>query len=192
MPRLIELVKIYPESFRANIYNIKPFRMIGLIDVSIKYPYGTERVTLAYYRSSGTNNGKIKGLWYPIVGIKTNDGKFTEFTDYLNYVLTNTTRNHSAKSGWLAKSLFFALPSTNNPKIRGFSNGKHYESLLSIGKLLRYLYKKNHFIYMKSLKINKLNKIVTSKIIYKNNKHTQRENYERFINDIFIEYRTEA
>jgi len=192
MPRLIELVKIYPESFRANIYNIKPFRMIGLIDVSIKYPYGTERVTLAYYRSSGTNNGKIKGLWYPIVGIKTKDGKFTEFTDYLNFVLANTTRDHGAKSGWLAKSLFFARLSSDDPKIRGFTNGRHYEFLLNIGKLLRELYKKDNYIYMKSLRINELNKIVTSKKIYQYNKHTQRENYERYIDDIYIEYRKGA
>ena len=66
--------------------------MIGLIDVSIKYIYGIEKVTLAFFRSSGTNSGKIKGLWYPIVGIKMYTGRFTEFTEYLNFVLTNSTK----------------------------------------------------------------------------------------------------
>jgi hypothetical protein len=119
---LIELIKIYPESFRANSYSINHFWMIGLIDVSIQYTYGIERVTFAFYRSSGTNNGKIKGLWYPIVGIKTSGGRFTEFTEYLNFVLTNTTRGFGVRSGWLAKSLFFTHLSPDSSKIRGFSS----------------------------------------------------------------------
>ena len=77
MSNSIEILKIYSESFRANLYSNEPFRMIGLIDVSIKYIYGMEKVTLPFFRSSGTNSGKIKGLWYPIVGIKTNTGRFT-------------------------------------------------------------------------------------------------------------------
>ncbi len=188
MPRMIELVKIYPESFRANIYNVKPFRMIGLIDVSIRYPYGVERVTLAYYRSSGTNNGKIKGLWYPIVGIKIRDGSFTEFTPYLNYVLSNTTRSRRAKRGWLAKSLFFGHRYTKGVNIRGFSNGRHYEFLHGTGKILRELYESNRFVLIKSLNARELNNVVTSKEIYPNNNHTQRENYERYISDIFNDY----
>lgn len=93
----VEIQKIHLKSFRANIYNLEPFRMIGLIDVNVKYSYGIERVTLAYYRSSGTNNGKIKGLWYPIVGIKTETGPFTEFTDYLNHALAQATQRGVAK-----------------------------------------------------------------------------------------------
>ncbi len=189
MARVIELLKIYPDSFRANLYSIEPFRMIGLIDISIKYDYGIERVTLAFYRSSGTNNGKIKGLWYPIVGIKTLDGRFTEFTEYLNYVLTYTTRESRAKSGWLAKSLFFAPQAFDSSKIRGFSNGKHYEFLLSTGKTLRDLYEDRNFYLVKSLNAVNLNSIITSKVILQDNKHTQRGNYERFIEDIFIDYR---
>ena len=81
----IRILEVYPESFRANIYTDDPFRMIGLIDVDIEYTYGIERVTLAFYRSSGTNSGKIQGLWYPIVGIKIKNGKFTEFSsDIIN------------------------------------------------------------------------------------------------------------
>ena len=44
----IEIVKIHNKSFRANIYNIEPFRMIGLIDVDIQYDGETERVTLPF------------------------------------------------------------------------------------------------------------------------------------------------
>ncbi|MBV7272401.1 hypothetical protein I6U48_05665 [Clostridium sp. PL3] len=187
MPNSIEILKMYPESFRANLYSVKPFRMIGLIDVSIKYIYGIERVTLAYFRSSGTNSGKIKGLWYPIVGIKTCTGAFTDFTEYLNFVLTNTTRMGMADEGWLAKSLFFPMEYANNSMIRGFSNGMHYESLLKIGETLRDLYENNEFQEMSSLDGYELNSIVTSKKIYQDNNHTQRENFEKFVEDIFNE-----
>jgi len=185
MASSIRIFKIYPESFKANTFTTKPFRMIGLIDVGIQYPYGIERVTLPFFRSSGTNLGKIKGLWYPIIGIKTHMGRFTEFTEYLNFVLTNTAKMGMANKGWLAKSLFFAHQHSNNSKIKGFSNGAHFEILLKTGKLLRDLYKKNKFYEMNSLNARSLNSIVTSTEIYQNNKHTQRENFEKLIEDIF-------
>ncbi len=103
------ILNIYPESFKTNIYSTSPFRMIGIIDTSIKFNYGIERVSLGFFRSSGTNSGKIKGLWYPVVGIKTHTGKFTEFTEYLNFVLENSTKNGRAREGWLAKSYFFII-----------------------------------------------------------------------------------
>ena len=37
-------------------YSIDPFRMIGLIDISIMYSYGIEIVALAFYRSEGLLN----------------------------------------------------------------------------------------------------------------------------------------
>lgn len=187
MPSSIGILKIYNDSFRANEYSIEPFRMIGLIDVSIEYTYGIERVTLPFFRSSGTNSGKIKGLWYPIVGIKIHKGIFTEFTKYINFVLTNSTRDGRADKGWLAKSLFFANEYTDSSRLRGFSNGMHYESLLQIGKNLRDLYEEDEFYKMNSLNAKNLNRLVTSKKIYQDNEHTQRENFERFIEDIFNE-----
>lgn len=187
MPHSIRIMKIYPESFRANLYTNDPFRMIGLIDASIMYPYGIETVTLAFYRSSGTNSGKIKGLWYPIVGIKLNTGMFTEFTEYLNYVLSKTTKGQRAHKGWLAKSLFFSKKNTDPSKIRGFSNGTQYHHLLAIGKKLKHSYKYKKFHKLKSLDAKALNNFVTSKEIYQNNNHTQRENFERFIESIFTE-----
>jgi hypothetical protein len=188
MAKIIELLEIYPESFRANLYSIEPFRMIGLIDVSIRYNDGIERVTLAFYRSSGTNSGKIKGLWYPIVGIKTHTGRFTEFTDFINFVLITTTRTEQAKRGWLAKSLFFPHRPLDSTKIRGFSDGKHYEALFEAGKILRRLYESRKYYFSKSLDTAYLNSILASKIIFKGNRHTQRENFERFIEDVFNEY----
>ncbi|MGL5316497.1 MAG: hypothetical protein ACRC92_24790 [Peptostreptococcaceae bacterium] len=161
--------------------------MIGLIDVSIEYSYGIERVTLPFYSSSGTNNGKIKGLWYPIVGIKTKSGSFTEFTEYLNFVLTNTTLNGQAQKGWLAKSLFFHSNPNDKSKIMGFTGGRYYDSLLEIGYTLKDLYENNKYYEMKSLNSNTINKIITSKEVYPNNKHSQRENFEKFIQDIFSE-----
>ncbi|WP_352401150.1 hypothetical protein [Anaerotignum sp.] len=181
------ITEIHKNSFCANIYSMKHFRMIGLIEVSISYSDGVERVTLAYYSSSGTNNGKIKGLWYPILGIKTNTGFFTEFTDYLNFVLTNTTDGSSAEEGWLAKSLFFFSDFIDDSKIMGFSNGTHYEALLEIGKTLKDLYEKNEFCQINFLDANLLNKTLSSPLTYRGNKHSQKENFERLIQDIFLQ-----
>ena len=69
MVKLIDSSKIYPESFRVNLYTTEPFRVIGLIDVNIEYDDSVERVILPFFRSSGTNSGKVRGLWYPIAGI---------------------------------------------------------------------------------------------------------------------------
>lgn len=187
MPSSIRILKIHPESFRANSYSIDPFRMIGLIDVSIMYSYGIEIVTFAFYRSSGTNSKKIKGLWYPIVGIKLHTGIFTDFTEYLNYVLTNTTKEQQAGKGWLAKSLYFSIKHSDKTNIQGYSNGVHHNNLLKIGLELRDMYEKNEFHTVNSLDAKTLNHIITSNKIFHNNNHTQRENFERFIESIFIE-----
>lgn len=181
------ILKIHEDSFRANIYTVGHFRMIGLIDVSIEYFYGIERVTLAYYSSSGTNNGKIKGLWYPIVGIKTKSGSFTEFSRYLNFVLTRVTLNGCADKGWLAKSLFFHDKNLPKVKIRGFSSGIYYEDLLNIGNKLKELYEDGKYYDMNNLNPYTLNHSLLSKQVYLNNHHSQRENFERFIEDIFME-----
>lgn len=190
MSNLSNIVKIYPDSFYINLYTSHPFRMIGLIDVDIKYTYNTERVTLSFYSSSGTNSGKIKGLWYPIVGIKMSTGGFTEFTDYLNFVLSHTTRDGIAKSGWLAKSLFFYAKPTTPTKLRGFANGIYYDSLLDIGETLRDLYEYGEFHNLTTLTPLYLNDTVTSTITYPGNTHTQKENYEFYIKDIFTYART--
>ena len=104
---------------RDSIYTDDPFRMIGLIDVDIEYTYGIERVTLAFYRSSWTNSGKIQGLWYPIVGIKIKNGKFTEFSSDINIIMKNSTRQGKGKKGWLAKSIFFSKKIDANYQKRG-------------------------------------------------------------------------
>ena len=181
----IGIFKIYLDSFRANVYTLHPFRMIGLIDVDIIFNDSIEKVTLPYFRSSGTNSGKIQGLWYPILGIKLMDGKFKEFTPYINYVLSHSTRHRKANTGWLAKSLFFNKTSSDSSKVKGFSSGRHYESLYWVGQTLRNLYENNEYETMDSLTPEKLNTLVTSKERYPNNKHVQRENFEKFIEDIF-------
>lgn len=188
MKNVMSILKIYEDSFRVNRYSKKPNRMIGLIDVSMQFYYGVEKVTLAFYRSSGTNNGKIKGLWYPIVGIKIKDGPFTEFSDYINYVLKNTTRDGVAIKGWLAKSVFFGAQEEKS-MIPGFSNGVHYYKLLEIGKTLTDLYERNAYNFSESLNKNELNKTLELIEVYPGNNHTQRENFEKFIEDIFLDYR---
>lgn len=75
----------------------------------------------------------------------------------------------------------------NTSKIRGYSDGMYYEALFEIGKMLRYLYEKNLYKEMKSLDAKALNTIVSSKGTYLYNRHTQRENFEKFIADIYNE-----
>lgn len=185
MKRFGEIISFYPDSFRANIFTTEPFRMIGLIDVAIRYYYGIERVILAFYRSSGTNSGKAYGLWYPIVGIKLHTGEFTEFTKYINCVLTETTKDGYADEGWLAKSLFFS-GNKDGVELRGFSNGIHRENLFEIGKNLRFLYENNKYYLIKEMDAEFINSIVTLNSKLYNNICTQRENYERFIHDVYI------
>jgi hypothetical protein len=179
-----EIICIYEDSFRANLFTIEPFRMIGLIDVGIRYNYGIEIVTLAFYRSSGTNSGKTKGLWYPIAGIKEYTGRFREFTEYLNCVLTETTKMGCADKGWLAKSLFFS-GNKDGVELRGFSYGVHQEKLLIIGKKLRDLYENNKYYPIEEMDARYINSMLTlNKTLY-NNLYTQRENYERFIHEVY-------
>ena len=185
MTNSMGIFKIYKDSFRANKYSRHPFRMIGLIDVDIIFLDSIERMTLAYFRSSGTNSGKIKGLWYPIVGIKTVDGKFTEFTHFINYVLTNTTRHGTSKKGWLAKSLFFSHNNLDKSLVRGFSDGIHYSSLLWIGETLRTLYENKEYKEDKSLDAKKLNALLVSDEAFDKNKHSQKENFEMFVEDVY-------
>lgn len=188
MANINQILKINKGSFRVNQYSKRPFRAIGLIDVEMKFNYGIETVTLAYYRSSGTNDGKVKGLWYPIVGIKLKEGEFDEFTDYINYVLSNTTLDGTAIKGWLCKSVFFGELDDKSKK-PGFSNTKHYDSLLEIGETLEYLYDNGKYYKMKNLDSNKLNNSVSSLEIYEGNKHTQRENFEKFVQDIYNQFK---
>ena len=162
--------------------------MIGLVDVDMEFYYGVERVTLAFYRSSGTNNNKIKDLWYPIVGIKTKEGEFTEFSEYINYVLSNTTLDGKAIKGWLAKSLFFGKQN-EGPQIPGFSNTKHCESLYYIGKTLRNFCNTKNYKVMKNLNAMEMNRVLSLRERYPGNSHTQRENFERFVEDIFVEFK---
>ncbi|MGH4121018.1 hypothetical protein [Clostridium sp.] len=188
MQNSVSIYKMYPKTFRANVYTLDPFRMIGLIDVSIMFNGVMETVTLAFYRSSGTNSGKIKGLWYPIAGIKTQRSNFVEFTPYINFVLTKTTRDGRAGRGWLAKSLFFGNRNYDPSKIRGFSNGKHYGSLLEIGETLRDLCEEDEYKKMTSLNSKKYNTILTATDIYEGNKYSQKENFEKFIEEIFLDH----
>ena len=184
MDNFIKIVNIYEDSFRANVYTWEPYRMIGLIDVGIRFAFGVERVTLAYYRSSGTNSGKIKGLWYPIVGIKEYTGGFGEFTDYLNYVLSKATEDGYADEGWLVKSPFFS-GNRQGGKFDGFSYGVHQEKLFAIGKRLRHLYENGRYVTLEKMDAGYINTVLMSDRRLYHNMHTQRKNYEEFIQAIY-------
>lgn len=184
MKKFTEIIWVYEDSFRANIYTKEPFRMIGLIDVKIQFYYGVERVTLAFYRSSGTNSGKTEGLWYPIVGIKIHTGEFREFTRYLNCVLTETTKDGYAEKGWLAKSLFFS-GKDHDEKLRGFSYGIHQKMLFEIGKKLRYLYENNSYLLIEEMDARYINSVLKSKKKLYYNSRTQKANFERFVQDVY-------
>lgn len=185
MPNITGIFKIYPNTFRVNYYTATPFRMIGLIDVDVIINNKFERLTLGYFRSSGTNSGKVKGLWYPIVGIKLYSGRFTEFTAFINYVQSKTSRNGKASKGWLAKSLFFAHNKRNPFNIRGFSSGTHFDSLLWIGETLRELYEKEEYTLINYLTPKYYNHLLMSNEVYPNNINSQRENFELLVEDIF-------
>lgn len=175
MENYAKIINIYEDSFRVNIYTRDPFRMIGLVDARIRYTGGEERVILAYYRSSGTNSGKVKGLWYPIVGIKEYTGRFGEFTNYLNYIVTKTTKGGYAEKGWLVKSPFFS----NGPQ------GTQLKKLSSIGKRLAYLYENGQYTILKEMDERYMNSVLTlDKKLY-HNIRTQRVNYEELIHDVY-------
>jgi hypothetical protein len=179
------IYKIYPESFRANEYGTDPFRMIGLIDVGIMYNNTIERVTLGFYRSSGTNSGKIEGFWYPILGLKLRSGAFVEFTPFINFALERATKHGRAPRGWLAKSIFF-MDHYNGNMIRGYSDSRHNKSLVWIGETLRELYENGQYINEVFLNPVQYNEILISNIIYDGNKYSQRDNFENLIEEIFF------
>ena len=187
MEKSIKILKIYKNTFRVNVYTVKPFRAIGLIDADIQYNYGIERVRLAFYRSSGTNGGKIMGLWYPLVGIKVNMGQFTEFSNMVNKIMEISTRSNNIMVGWLAKSVFFSNKVNQEYQQRGFSYGTHYNDLLEIGKGLSVLYNRNEYIYDNSLTSVMYNHLLYSREIFKGNKYNQEINFSNFIEDIFLQ-----
>ncbi|MPM76190.1 hypothetical protein SDC9_123187 [bioreactor metagenome] len=71
----------------------------------------------------------------------------------------------------------------------GFSNTEHYESLYYIGKTLQRLYNEKNYEIMKSLNAMEVNRVLALREEYYGNNHTQRENFEKFIEDIFLEFK---
>ena len=179
------IIKVIPQSFRINIYTMHHFRHIGLIDVMISFPMSNEKVTLAFYSSSGTNSGKIKGLWYPILGIKRYTGRFTEFTPTINEILTQTTLYGDAHGGWLAKSLFFAFSKLLPGQLRGYATSPYYEDLYNLGQMLRTLYESGQFVSDAHLNVPILNKLLMGDTIYPGNHQTQRSNFETYMKAIY-------
>ncbi len=59
--------------------------------------------------------------------------------------------------------------------------------LLKIGELLRDLYEKKNFTQIYSLDAEMLNRTLISNEVYSGNSHMQKENFERFIMNIYDE-----
>lgn len=176
---------IYEKSFRANLYTPTHFRMIGLIDVQIAFEGLNEKVTLAFYSSSGTNSGKLKGLWYPIAGIKLFTGPFVEFTPIINQVLTQTTYYGDAHYGWLAKSLFFPFHQLTNNRLRGFGDPPYYDDLFPLGETLQNLYESGQYTNLSYLDPPLLNQLLMTDQVYPGNKRSQKENFDAYIKEIY-------
>lgn len=100
-----------------------------------------EEVLFPFYRSSGNNSGKVKGDWYPILGIYFIDDEDL-FPLWLKLLLVDTTRqnpkirpNVMAKTrlhneldisnGWLMKSCFFNLERLNSNLPIGYGSSKN-------------------------------------------------------------------
>lgn len=100
---MIKSVKIDEQSL---IVGIIPLRKIALINIEIDDGYDENiKVNIPFYQSTGTNSGKIKGQWYPILGIF----KKEEFIHKgIKFFIKNSCRNYDElNDGWLIKSPFF-------------------------------------------------------------------------------------
>lgn len=188
--RNIEILEIIKDTFRVNTYGFIPFRVIGLIDVKLKSDNDTFIVTLPFYRSSGTNSGKVKGEWYPIIGIKENKGEFYEFSERLNN-LSNKLLPGGASEGWLAKNLFFLKPSKKpaDDYLHGYSYSKYGYRLKEIGQELKELYENQEFDMDYQLDAEKYNSIVHDKgpNKYSHIEISQSRIFDHLMRDLFID-----
>ena len=161
---MFKIKRMYVDTFRVFARGERDsyaFRELAYIDVDVQVKIedmiSTERMTLGFYRSAGINSGKIKGQWYPIIGIKETEGDFWEFTDGVNLVLNRTVGE--AGKGWLIKNLFFREP--GNPELkqlgeRGYSFTSLAPALKKISTKLYSLYESGSYHRYKDLTDDRL------------------------------------
>lgn len=194
---IVEFVEMVENSVRTNIYSLNPYREIALVNVRIKI-YGEEQICmLPFYRSSGTNSGKIKGEWYPLLGIKENDGIFDEFNSKaVNYLMNKITR--TASRGWIAKSLFFVAPSKYKHEefipeemysLRGYSYTSHGYFLKDLASKIKKDFESSNTTRCRGMGTSEYNQLIYSDEKFYNNKISQKEIFDLIVYDIVNELR---
>lgn len=194
----VEFLGYVKGSIRTNTYGYFPYREIALVDVWVDVNGETQRCALPFYRSSGTNSGKVRGVWYPILGIKEKDGEFCEFGQYVNAILNKNVKSVSA--GWLAKSIFFNVPrgcknEDDVPDSLKHLRGYSYTSYGSFLKELSLIIK-DEFESLNTKKCTQMNMEAYNGIIYTAEKYvpgntmSQSEVFQRIIMAIVKELTT--
>ena len=184
-----KLLSIIPNSFRLNIYSLVPFREYGLVDVLTECDGRKERLTLGFYRSSGTNSGKIKGKWYPICGVKMDDFEFTQFSKYQNSLFNKMHRKEfqsgGVEEGWLMKSIFFKLPSVDRGYgERGYSLTPIGDSLKRFAQELEELYESGNYHRRPKMEPSAYNSILMDERVYVGNSLSQIELHDIYLDSI--------
>lgn len=192
----VKFLGVVKGSLRTNLYNVNPYREIGLVDVYVSVEGTKQRFVMPMYRSSGTNSGKCKGDWYPILGIKECAGEFKEFNPIFNDFLNKSVEGH-VDEGWIIKNLFFRTPlryksEDNIPvelkSLRGYGYTSHGYFLKELA-----IYVKNEFNLFNNLKCPKMdmytyNDIIhDDKIYYAKNTMSQAEIMSSMLMDIVNE-----
>lgn len=178
---------VYPQSFRAGeCAGSFGNRYLGLVDVSAQVNGVDERLTLGFYRSSGTNAGKIKGQWYPIIGIKEESGVFNEFTNSQNFILNHTVR--TGKKGWLVKSIFFQEPyQEKGIGEAGYSKTTLAADLKLIATQLQTWFESNQYIDYELINSKLFNQTLFSSATLEGNKTPQSKLHDYYLKSIFEE-----
>lgn len=178
---------IYPHSFRAGeCAGSFGNRFLGFVDVSATIDGETQRLTLGFYRSSGTNSGKIKGQWYPIIGIKSISGAFEEFSDAQNFILNHTVGK--ANKGWLVKSIFFQKP-FNGEGIGedGYSQTTLAPSLKLIATQLQKWFESKQYIDYELINASLFNQTLFSPATLEGSTLSQSKLHDYYLKSIFEE-----
>ena len=157
-------------------------RYFGLVDVEAKVNGAPQLLTLGFYRSSGTNSGKVKGQWYPIIGVKEHDGSFTEFSTFQNLILNHL--NGTAKKDWLVKSIFWEKSHQQRTEVigeDGYSHTTLAPSLRLIAEQLQTWFETNQYIDYVMIYPKLFNQTLSSNLMMKGNQHTQAELHKFYV-----------
>ena len=182
-------------SIKTNMYGIVPYREIALIDVVAEVKGEKQICRLPFYRSSGTNSEKVKGEWYPILGIKEAAGEFNEFSEWVNLLLNKWLGK--AEEGWLVKNIFFAVPVKYKTEefipselkhLRGYGYASHGHFLKEVSQYIKQEFDLLNTEKCYEMNVSTYNDMIYSEDIYsKDNTVSQIEIFTLIVNDMFLE-----